>query len=145
MIREAAYSDIYDVGVMAKNFENHTVHVKVDPGYTALVYWRHILKGTGVVFVIEREGQIVGGLGGIKGPDLHYPRIIAVETFWFVLPEHRGEGLKLMEKFEQWAVDQKCDAVAMVHLSDSQPKVLEKIYARKGYSLVEKHYLKVLI
>jgi GNAT superfamily N-acetyltransferase len=129
---------------MAKNFEAHTAHVMVDPDYTTRKYLDLIAKGMGVVFVLEVAGVIVGGIGGLKGPDLHWPRVIAVETFWFVLPEYRGAGLKLMSRFEQWAEENNCDAVAMVHLADSHPEILEKLYTRKGYQLVEKHYVKVL-
>lgn len=145
MIKAASPADIHAVAVMAKNFEDHTAHVKVDPDYTAKVYLNMIAKGIGVVFaLLNKEGEIVGGIGGLKGPDLHFPRTVAVETFWFILPEYRGEGLKLLRRFEEWAVENKCDAVAMIHLVDSQPEILERIYERRGYELIEKHYVKVL-
>ena len=144
MIRKPTEKEFYEVATMASNFEDHSSHVKVDPDHTVKVYGELVKSGVGVVFVIVKDGAVVGGIGGLKGPDLHYPRTIAVETFWFVLPEHRGEGLKLLAEFERWAVEKKCDCVAMIHLSDSHPKVLEKIYKRKGYHLVENHYLKVL-
>lgn len=144
MIKKAAAEEILAVAMMAKNFEDHTDFVRVDPGYTTKVYVDLINKDEGVVFVIEKDGRIVGGIGGLFGPDLHYPRTIAVETFWFVLPEYRGEGLKLMAEFEKWAAEKKCDCVAMIHMVDSHPEILEKIYKRKGYQLIESHYLKVL-
>lgn len=143
MIREAGLDEIYLVAVMAKNFENHTKHVKVDPKYTTESYQRMIALGEGVIFVLEEDGIIVGGIGGAKIPDLHWPRVIAIETFWFILPEHRGPGIKLKDRFEKWALDEGCSGVDMVHLVDSHPDILEKLYERDGYSLVEKHYLKV--
>ena len=144
MIRRAGVEDIFEVAVMAKNFESHTEFVFVDPEYTTKKYTELMNNGSGIMFVIEKDGKIVGGIGGLIGPDLHSPRMIAVETFWFVLPEYRGKGFKLLNEFEKWADEKKADAVAMVHLVDCHPDILEKIYKRKGYQLIENHYLKVL-
>ena len=144
MINKATVDEILAVITMAKNFEDHTDFVLVDVEYATKFYVNLIGKDGGVIFVIKKDGKIVGGIGGLIGPDLHYPRMIAVETFWFVLPEYRGEGMKLLDAFEQWAKENKCDCVAMIHLADSHPKALEKIYKRKGYQLIENHYLKVL-
>lgn len=142
MIKQAFGSDIRRVTEMASHFSEHTDHVLVDVNHATTMYTGFIGSGEGVMFYMEKDGEITGGIGGICAPDLHHPRVIAVETFWFVLPEHRGGGIKLLERFELWAKDKKCDLVALIHLSDSYPDILEKIYLRRGYSLVEKHYLK---
>ncbi|MFZ2950891.1 MAG: GNAT family N-acetyltransferase [Desulfuromonadaceae bacterium] len=144
MIIQITPEQMHPVSLMAADFANHTGHVIVDPDHATKTYQRMIRSGAAVVFALMVGDKVVGGLGGIKGPDLHHPRIVAVETFWFVLPEFRGKGLRLFAAFENWAVEKKCDAVAMVHLTDSQPEILEKLYRRKGYELIEKHYLKVL-
>lgn len=144
MIIQITPDQMHPVSLMAADFANHTAHVIVDPDHATKTYQRMMRNGTAVVFALMDGDNVVGGLGGIKGPDLHHPRIVAVETFWFVLTEHRGEGLKLFTAFEKWASANNCDAVAMVHLTDSHPDILEKLYARKGYDLIEKHYLKVL-
>lgn len=142
MIKQAFGPDIRRVTEMARHFEEYTKHVLVDVDHATSMYEGLIGSGDGAMFYIEKEGVIVGGIGGIWGPDLHFPRLIAVETFWCVLPEHRGPGLKLVARFEEWAEEKKCDFVALVHLEDSYPDSLEKIYSRRGYSLVEKHFVK---
>lgn len=125
-------------------FESATEFVKVVPDHAFKVYESMIKSGTAIMLVLEEDGQMVGGLGAIKYPDLHSGELTAVETYWFVAPEHRGHGMELFEAFEQWGKDQECTRLAMIHLADSYPKALEKIYLRKGYQLVEKHYVRIL-
>lgn len=142
MIKQAFGKDIRRVTEMARHFSEHTAHVLVDVDHATSMYEGLIGSGEGVMFYTEKDGDVIGGIGGICGPDLHFPRTMAVETFWFVLPEHRGIGMKLLDRFEGWAKEKKCDCVALVHLSDSYPDILEKLYSRRGYLLAEKHYLK---
>ena len=144
MIREATIDEFRLVATMAKNFEDHTSYVKVDVEHTIKEYKRIIESGTGIVFALIEDGKVVGGVGGVKFIDIHYPRLLAVETFWFVLPEYRGGGIKLLIRFEQWAKDNNCERVAFIHLSDSHPEILKKIYTRRGYTMVETHYEKVI-
>jgi GNAT superfamily N-acetyltransferase len=67
---------------------------------------------------------------------------MAVETFWFVHPDHRGQGLSLLVEFEKWGKREGCQTLAMIHMVDSFPDKLETLYRRRGYKLIEKHYLK---
>jgi hypothetical protein len=48
----------------------------------------------------------------------------------------------LLEFFEDWAKNNGCDAIAMIYLSDSMPDSLEQLYIRRGFKLVEKHFVK---
>lgn len=142
-IREAKPEEAIIVSKFMKQFEAETAFVKVDPDHAGKLYEKMIRNGTGHMFILETdEGEMVGGLGCVVGPDLHYPRVIAVETYWFVSPDYRGAGLMLLAFFEKWAKENNCDAVAMVHLLDSMPTKLKKLYERRGYVLIENHYLK---
>jgi GNAT superfamily N-acetyltransferase len=97
------------------------------------------------MFILEDENGIMqGGLGCVVSDDLHYPRKIAVETYWFVAPEYKGHGKSLMDYFENWAKDNNCDCVAMIHLVDSYPESLQKMYEKRNYKLVEQHFVKEL-
>lgn len=144
MIREARIDEVRAVTEYMKQFESCTEHVKVDVDHGTKTYERIVKSGMGAMLVLfdDATGEIRGGLGCVKAPDLAYPRMIAVETFWFVAPEHRGQGLLLFNAFETWAKRNGCDACAMIHLSDSYPESLEKFYTRSGYKLVEKHYIR---
>lgn len=145
MIREARLDEVRAVTEFMTRFESCTEHVKVDVDHATKTYERIVKSGMGAMLVLFGEdGAIQGGLGCIKAPDLHFPRMIAVETFWYVGEEFRGKGILLFLAFEEWAKRNGCDACAMIHLSDSYPASLEKFYTRNGYKLVESHYVKEL-
>uniref|UniRef100_A0A6M3IPD8 Putative acetyltransferase n=1 Tax=viral metagenome TaxID=1070528 RepID=A0A6M3IPD8_9ZZZZ len=129
-----------------KQFEQASKFVKVDPEYCRRIYSDMIGRGMAKGFILIEDGNIHGGIGGLIGPDLHNGEKTAVETFWFVAPGFRG-GLgayELWRKFEEWAKEQGCKKVAMIHLSDSYPERLERIYKARGYKLLELHYVKEL-
>lgn len=145
MIRVAkTKEDVYQVAAFMKQFEQATNFVDVDVEYTASRYWQMVESGIATMFILEQDSEMIGGLGAIKFPDLHDGRMTAVETYWFVSPEHRGKGLKLFDAFEIWGEESGCKKLAMIHLADSYPDILEKLYERRGYKLVEKHYVRYL-
>lgn len=143
VVREAKIEEVESIVRLMKGMEQETAHVKVDVEYATNKYIRMINSGIAHMVVLESDdGNMVGGLGFVVGPDLHCPRTIAVETYWYVDPEHRGDGMLLLRYLETWAKDNRCDAIAMIHLADSSPDSLEKVYRRRGYIKVESHYVK---
>lgn len=106
---------------------------------------RFISSGTGVIFYLEDDdGQIVGGIGGIKYPCLLTGKLTAVELFWYVDKERRSGtgGVRLFDAFEEWAKAHGCAKVAMVYLPCSMPERLYAFYERRGYRLAEMHFEK---
>ena len=143
MIRElTTYEDILSATKVMKNFEQSSNHVKVDIEHSAQAYTKMVNSGISAFFSLEYDGVCFGGLGCIKAPDLHEGTLTAIETFWFVLPEHRGKGILLFNAFEKWADKQGCKNKAMIHMADSFPETLSKFYKRKGYELAEYHFIK---
>lgn len=142
VIRKVDVSEVPYVTRFMKRFEKATEFVKVDVEYSIGTYVDLISNDHGVMIVAEAEGEMVGGIGGIKAPDLHNGDMIAVETFWFVDPEYSGPGLQLWKAFEEWAKEEGCVKVAMIHLEDSCPATLETLYRRRGYKPIERHYVK---
>lgn len=107
--------------------------------------WTALLaSGAGVIFLLESGGEIAGTLGGVAYPDINSGELIAVEFFWFTRPGHRGGGVKLYRAFEAWARERGCRQIRMVHLMDSQPEQLARVYRRWGFEPVEVHYGKEL-
>jgi GNAT superfamily N-acetyltransferase len=144
MIRKALSSECQAIAAFMKRFEEDSKLIRVDVDYTARMHAERIDRGTGVIFLLcdDATGEMQGGLGGIFGPSMISDEKVAVETFWYVAPEHRGRGLKLMIAFEEWAKRQGCQKVAMVHLTDSHPEELGQLYVRRGYKLVESHFVR---
>jgi GNAT superfamily N-acetyltransferase len=125
-----------------KQFEKVTQFVKVDIDHATTIYENMIESGAAKVMVIEKNGELIGSLGFIQHPDLHSGELMLVETFWFVDPAHRGCGLLLLDAYENYGKVAGVDKIAMIHLADSYPERLEQLYLKRGYKLVEKHYVK---
>lgn len=144
MIFKATVEDVRPIVEMAQRFRERTEFVSVDVETCVNTYTNLIKNGSGAIFAYRDQDDLVGALACLKGPDLHFPRMLAIETFWYVLPkyESKGIGKELLESFENWAKEEKCDYTAMIHLADSYPESLEKLYKHRGYKLAEKHYIK---
>jgi GNAT superfamily N-acetyltransferase len=105
--------------------------------------WTHLIEsGAGVIFLLEEDGEIAGTIGGVVYPEAYSPLLIATEFFWYVRDGLRGSGLKLYRKFEDWARSRGCGQVRMIHLLDSMPEKLERVYKHLGFEAAEVHYTK---
>jgi len=139
----ATLEEAKEVFRMAKQYDGgFSKHVKVDVEYATGVWMKWLSSGIGIVFALKKDDRLIGGLGAIKMPDIHCGLLTAVETFWFTNPEDRGDGLRLLDAYEKWAKDSGCKRVAIIHLADSYPEVLSRIYKRRGYELVEQHFVR---
>ena len=144
MIRTASVDELGGIIRFMKKFEDTTDHVKVDIDYAIESYGRLMKRGVLTVFVMEEGDEITGSLSFLKSPSMNDGILTAVELWWFMDPEHRGNGLQLFDAFEKSARDQGCKRFAMIHMVDSFPDKLESLYKRRGYGLIEKHYVKEL-
>ena len=108
--------------------------------------WSGLLESkAGVVFgLFDEAGEIQGMLGGLAYPEPYSAELLATEMFWFVRAEERGGGIRLYRAFEQWAREMGCSQIRMVHLLDSMPERLEKVYRRWGFKAAEVHYVRDL-
>lgn len=105
--------------------------------------WRTFLDaGVADIFVHEQDHHITGMLGAIIYPDANDGALVATEMFWYVAPEARGTGLRLLRDFETWAQRRGAARIIMAHLHELMPEALTKLYLRRGYRPVETHYLK---
>ena len=138
---QATEADFDALAPILKKFEQATKYLRIDVAYSIQTYRRLLQNKTGAVFSLEKEGRFVGALGCLKACDLHNGDLTAIETFWFVDPAHRGGGLRLLDAFDCWAKEQGCVKKAMIHLEDSFPEILKGLYERRGYHLVESHYV----
>lgn len=115
---------------------------RVEPEQVKRSWNLFLATGQGALFVLERDGAVVGALGALIYPDMNDGDLVATEAFWYVMPEHRGGGIALFNAFEAWASAAGAKRLMMVHLLDLMPKALEKFYIKKGYRPIEIHYIK---
>ena len=101
---------------------------------------------SGLGFILKKmvNGRAVGALGFIAVEDINDGKLVANETFWFVLPEFRGRGFELLLKYEEAARALGCDRCSMIHLESLQPEKLGSIYLKRGYKKIETSYFKPL-
>ena len=79
------------------------------------------------VFVAEKNGELLGGIGFVTGPELWSSRVLAYEAFWYVKPNYRGGiGIKLLQLAEKSI---ECD---LIDLGVYNPK-LQQLLLRQGY------------
>ena len=129
MVSKYAYDSPYKDKV---NFEALEVLVK---GF--------LLEKDKVVFYVHDEnGFPLGFLAGAALPFILGLDTVATEFAWWVHPDFRlnGVGTLLIEAFENWAKEVGC---SMISLSSMDEKTGE-VYVKRGYSLKEHTYLKVL-
>jgi len=107
--------------------------------------WKDLIKSKkGKIFALEKERKIIGALGFLITPALEDGALCATEAFWYVDEQHRGAGLKLLNKYESYAKSIGCKRIGMVHLENSMPDKLKRLYTRKKYKHIESMYLKEL-
>jgi GNAT superfamily N-acetyltransferase len=140
----ATEHDVYAVTLLMKRFEECTRHLYVNIPYASKKYQSMVRSGRAAIFMLKDNNKMVGALGCIKAEDPHSGELTAIETFWMVDPERRGKGTILLKYFDRWAKEEGCKKKAMIHLEDSLPDKLKKIYEKKGYQLVESHYMAVV-
>lgn len=142
-IREARYEEIPQILKRGKAFEEATKKVVVNIEYATEVFQNLYKSGMLTMLrLLEDDDTPIGGLAYIITPDCYTGDMLGVELYWFVFSDKRGYGHKLVDAFEKSAKSKGCNKVAMIHLVDSFPDTLKAFYEKRGYSLVELHYVK---
>lgn len=95
-----------------------------------------------VVFYVLSDEVPVGFLAGAALPFILGLDTVATEIAWWVQPEFRlnGVGKVLLEAFEEWAKEVGCSMICLSSMDEGTGEV----YIKRGYSLKEYSYLKVL-
>lgn len=103
-IRLAKEDDIPRLVGMGRRFRaesSYSKHLAENPERMAQL-GRQLLANDGLL-LMERDGVTIGMLGFIVHSHFISGEIVAGEVFWWVEPEHRGDGLKLVEETKRRA------------------------------------------
>jgi GNAT superfamily N-acetyltransferase len=101
---------------------------------------RHLVAQGGVLVSEQPGGALVGMIGWVLFPHFLSGEVIAGEVFWWVEPEHRGQGLRLMRAAERQARQNGAQKMQMIAPTDA----VATLYRRFGYEFVEAAYQKAL-
>lgn len=147
-IVRADASDVPFIMECAREFTSIIPDCPLDARHYESAWWNFITDEKGAIYLLmDDSGNVAGGIGGIWNHDLLTARRMAIELFWYVKPGYRKGvwPIKLLKAFEGWAVENKCQHVAMIHMECSMPDEMKSIYGRLGYSLFETMYRKKLL
>jgi GNAT superfamily N-acetyltransferase len=133
---------VADIGKLF--FEEGKLPGKLIPDVFVRTWTSFLASGTGGILLLENDGLPIGMLGFLKYPDINDGETVMSETFWYVKPDQRGGGIRLLRKFEETAREQGAKRVMMAHLKSLMPEELAHLYVRRGYQPTETNYLKVL-
>lgn len=119
--------DIVELGRLA-HAESKYNHLPYSPNEVQKTFAQHIAEGLAIKLV--KDGKIAGFFLANKSGFIFTDVPIALETCYYILPEHRGKGsfLAIMQEFERWAENRP--QVTIVHFQHDNTKTylaLEKL------------------
>src|SRR3990167_9785607 len=105
MIRAAVKADIGVIIEMGRRFagEMYAGHIEIDDVRTAAVLDDLLDREDRLLLVHEADGHVDGMLGAFLFDHPFSGELVAGELFWWVEPERRGAGVKLLRAMEKWA------------------------------------------
>jgi N-acetylglutamate synthase-like GNAT family acetyltransferase len=139
VIREATLEDIPEVVQMVVDFADSTKSrqkFEVNPERVDSFVREVINNSDGHVLVLEENGNLVGMIGIFIYPHQYSGERVATEFAWWVTPEARESGVKLLRKAESWAREKGAKSMIMVALTEK----VGKFYERLGYHHIEDNY-----
>lgn len=143
MIREATLDDVprlVEMGCEFINGSRYRAAVKPDPASIAQMIRGLIELPYGLVLVSDMSGEVTGMIGVIATMHPMSSEAVMSEMFWYVTPEHRGHGVRLLKAAEAWGRAHGVKKAIMI----SPTKKVSAFYRRAGYSLLETQFIKSL-
>lgn len=96
------------------------------------------------LIVLTEEGAVMGFLGIFISKSFLSNQLMAVEKYWYVLPEKRLCGYMLLHAAKKWAKEHNCSHLIMSAsnlASDKHDKVC-KFYEHQELKLFETSYIR---
>lgn len=144
-IRFCSPEDLPVVAEIGRSFfEEGKLPGKLVPEVFETTWTALLTAGAGGILMLEDSGDPRGVLGFLQYPDINDGETVITETFWYVLPQHRRDGLKLLRRFESVAKERGAKRIIMGHLKALTPETLGHLYTRLGYTELETTYIKAV-
>ena len=141
MIREATREDIPRIVEMGCHFRGdsrYEKYLRENPSKMAELADTMIAKNG--LLVSESDGKVVGMLASIIYPHFISGDIFSGEIVWWVEPEYRGDGVRLVRTMENRARLAGAKYAQMIAPTEQ----VGHLYKRLGYEYVESTYQKTL-
>jgi len=150
-VRSATKDDLPDYIVMGRKFhESCPLHSTVafdDEGFSE--FYLAALENENLQFwIAEQDGQLVGICGAVAyGMYFNPAKTIVQELWWWITPEARGNGVGnlMFDAIENWSKEIGASALFMIALENSDVDQVSRIYARKGFSPMERTFFREVV
>lgn len=143
MIRTASKADIPRMVEMGRRFLAESPYRELlteNPDAMRQLGERIMDNPGGCILVSESNGQVTGMLGLIVYEHLISGETVGGEVFWWVDPEARGDGIRLLRAAEITAKERGAKHMQMISPNDR----LGNLYMRRGYKFMETTYVRAL-
>ena len=143
MIRRATEEDTGRLVEMGRRFVAETAYrdlIAVQPEKLAGVITTMLANPEAVVLVSGLDATLTGMIALLVYDHPYSGERMAFEAVWWVEPEARGDGVRLLRAAEQWARERGAIAMQMVAPNER----VGNLYARLGYAPVETSYQRSL-
>lgn len=143
MIRQATVEDRERLAEMGRRFAAETEYrelVNVDPARIQATVDHMLSNPDGVVFVSGTDATTTGMIALLAYDHPFSGERTAFEVVWWVNPEARGDGVRLLRAAEGWALDRGIRKMQMVAPNER----VGALYKRLGYAPVEISYQRSL-
>ena len=91
------------------------------------------------VLVIDEGETLTGLLVVYIGEQPFFKGLMADEMIWYVLPDHRRQGIKLLRECENMCKQLGCEYINVCGFSGTKA---ENIYEKMGYKHLESKFIK---
>lgn len=134
-----------EVSLALPLFRQYLDEARFSPDFSPHAFemtWKdYITSGTGVIFGAFENGEAVGGLGGMMIYAALDGKPWALESMWYVKPEHRNCGMALLRRFEGWAKSMNAVRILATTTIGLKHEELGKVLEHRGYRALETHYV----
>lgn len=149
-LRTATPSDRYRVVALMRNYHRALglpdgigpsgLKIPFQASYADRLFARH-LQPDAYALVYTPNGVIQGLLLAVKFQHPFGDVWMAKDTMWWVEPAHRGlVAIRMLGLYEAWTKEQRCSYAGMAGMGED-PNI-DGLLKRRGYTPVEKNYLK---
>ncbi len=143
MIRHATLSDLPAVLGMVKDLHvSAKLALSVDDAATTATLRKLMALDDGLLLVVDGQGGPKGFLAATVGVSAISFAPIAMELGWWVGPEAKGAGLRLLILYERWAKLRGCH-IARMSTPPGNVRAAQ-ILEKRGFFLSEMAWGKVL-
>lgn len=148
-IRPAIISDMPGIVRCAESFFEYAEYAKngmtLDKSaFEKKVEW-YIKDEKGIVLLLVNQGNVCGGISGYVSEWDFNPAVkILIEFFFWIDPEYRGNGVRLLKAFESIGKENGAQKIVMISPQTFLKSKVDRMYEKFGYQPTEQFWMKGL-